>query len=283
MYIYSPVFVLFILSIFVTISKHLLISLSVLYKIEVPPKIMGNLYKFQMEIQMNFTIAVCDDNQEDGSYIASAINEWAKEENHSVHIDVFPSGESLLFQYEDTKYQILLLDIEMGGMSGLEVARRVRGEEGRAEIIFITSHFEFSGEGYEVDALHYLVKPVSREKLKAVLTKAAQRLSLAPPSLVIVCNNETIKLYESDILYIESFLHYISIHTASCEYRIKANISAFKERLSDDFYQIHRSYLASLKHIVKISRTAVWMDNGIQLPLARGKYDSVNLAFIKQN
>lgn len=70
-------------------------------------------------------------------------------------------------------FDILLLDVEMSGMSGLELARRLRADGDHAQLAFITSHFEFVGEGYEVEALNYLMKPVTREKLFAVLSRAA--------------------------------------------------------------------------------------------------------------
>lgn len=158
-----------------------------------------------------------------------------------------------LFAYEDDKaYDILLLDVEMGETSGLQLARRVREHGSRAEILFVTSHFEFAGEGYEVDALHYLVKPVEEGKLMEVLSKAAGRLLTEPPSIVITCEGETVKLYEQDIRYMESFGHYIVIHTGDGSYKIKENISAFAEKLSDAFFRTHRSYLVSLQHIMML-------------------------------
>ena len=196
---------------------------------------------------------------------------------------MFASAEAFLFEYEEDKaYDILLLDVEMKNMNGIELAKRIRKDNNRAEIIFITSHFEFVGEGYEVDALHYLIKPISVEKLTQVLTKAAEKLSVEPPSVVISCEGETVKLYESDILYVESFLHYIVIHTKDNEYKIKENISVFENKVSDVFYRIHRSYLVSLKYITRISRTSVNIGN-TELPLSRGKYDNINRAFIEHN
>ena len=67
------------------------------------------------------------------------------------------------------------------------------------------------------------------------------------------------------------------------EYKIKANISTFAQKLSEDFYQTHRSYLVSLKHMMRISRDSVTLDNGGQVPLARGKYDQINRAYIERN
>ncbi|MDE6971196.1 MAG: LytTR family DNA-binding domain-containing protein [Eubacterium sp.] len=231
-----------------------------------------------------YTIAICDDINKDTQYLASVVQSWAQEQKVSVNIEMFPSAESFLFHYDEKKdYDILLLDVEMKNISGIELAKQIRSMDHRVEIIFTTSHFELSGEGYEVDALHYLIKPIAETKLMEVLSKAARKLSVEPPSLVIVCNGETVKILEPDILYIESFRHYVVVHTQSTEYKLKENLSALKGKLSSDFYQTHRSYLVSLKHIRKISRTAVWLDCGAEIPLARGKYDDVNRAFIARN
>lgn len=232
---------------------------------------------------MKYRIAICDDEQNQIEYITSIVTSWSNHKGHSCEIRTFASAEAFLFEYEEDKaYDILLLDVEMKNMNGIELAKRIRKDNNRAEIIFITSHFEFVGEGYEVDALHYLIKPISVEKLTQVLTKAAEKLSVEPPSVVISCEGETVKLYESDILYVESFLHYIVIHTKDNEYKIKENISVFENNVSDVFYRIHRSYLVSLKYITRISRTSVNIGN-TELPLSRGKYDNINRAFIEHN
>jgi len=228
---------------------------------------------------MKYRIAICDDEQNQIEYITSIVASWSAHEGHSCEIRTFASAEAFLFEYEEDKaYDILLLDVEMKNMNGIELAKRIRKDNNLAEIIFITSHFEFVGEGYEVDALHYLIKPISAEKLTQVLTKAAEKLSVEPPSVVISCEGETVKLYEADILYVESFRHYIYIK----EYKIKENMSVFENRVSDYFYRIHRSYLVSLKYITRISRTSVSIGN-TELPLSRGKYDDINRAFIQHN
>ncbi|HBA50322.1 MAG TPA: DNA-binding response regulator [Lachnospiraceae bacterium] len=233
---------------------------------------------------MTYHIAICDDDEAQLESLHTQISSWSRHSGYPCEIHCFPSAEAFLFAYEDDKTcDILLLDIEMNGISGISLAKRIRRERHRTEIIFITSHFEFISEGYEVDALHYLTKPVPEEKLAAVLDRAAERLGQEPSYVIIACEGETVKLYEKDILYVESFLHYISIHTTKKEYRIKENISGFEEKLSADFFRIHRSYLVSLKYIIRISRSVVTLAGNVELPLARGKYDEINRAFIAQN
>ena len=232
---------------------------------------------------MKYKIAICDDDQSQIEDITSIVVSWSSHEGHNCEIRTFASAEAFLFEYEEDKaYDILLLDVEMKNMNGIDLAKRIRKDNNRVEIIFITSHFEFVGEGYEVDALHYLIKPVSTEKLTQVLTKAGEKLAIESLWVVIAYEGETVKLYETDIFYVEAFLHYIVIHTKDKEYKIKENISVFESKVSDDFYRIHRSYLVSLKHITRISRTSVNIGN-TELPLSRGKYDDINRAFIEHN
>ncbi len=233
---------------------------------------------------MQYKIAVVDDVAADRETISDMVNRWAETSGNRVTISPFPSAESFLFDLEDhPDYSILLLDVEMRDLSGIDLAKRLRADRSRAEIVFITSHFEFIAEGYEVDALHYLVKPVAQEKLFAVLDKAAERLAVEPASLVVSCEGETVKLLERDILYAEAFAHYLEVHTRSRVYRLHENISTFAAKLSPDFYRPHRSYLINLQVVERISRTSVWLEGGIAIPLARGKYDDVNRRFIERN
>lgn len=233
---------------------------------------------------MKYKIAICDDEPAQIALLEAIVRRWAEDSCHACDIDTFSSAENFLFEHGDgALYDILLLDIEMKNLSGIDLAKVLRQKGCRGEIIFITSHFEFYGEGYEVDALHYLLKPIAADKLSAVLTKAAGRLTLAPPSVIFQADGETVKLWEADILYIEAFLHYIVIYTKTQEYKLKENLSFFADRLSADFYRPHRSYLISLKQVTRIGRTAVVLDDRIEIPLARGKYDDINRAFIERN
>lgn len=231
---------------------------------------------------MGYKIAICDDVENERKLLSTAVEQWSEQTNNKVNTETFPSAESFLFDYEEHKdYDILLLDVEMTGLSGIDLAKQIRKENKRVEIVFITSHFEFAGEGYEVDALHYLVKPIRREKLFEVLTKAVEVLKREPSYVVIECEGETIKLVQDEILYVESQLHYINICTKKKEYKMKRNLSSFEQELEEYFYRVHRSYLVNLKSVVRISRTSVMLSGNLEVPLARGKYDEINEAYIK--
>lgn len=163
-------------------------------------------------------VAICDDKENEIEYLKYAVEDWAKKEDILTNIETYASAESFLFQYEECKnYQILLLDVEMSGMSGIDLAKKIRQNQDNVEIIFITSHFEFIGAGYEVDALHYLVKPVKAGKMEEVLSKAKCKIEAGEPSIIIHYKGEVVKLYEKEILYLESLSHYVTIYTKGKE------------------------------------------------------------------
>ncbi len=231
---------------------------------------------------MYYRLAICDDEAAEAARLSALAEGWATAAQHTVNTATFPSAEALLMeQGSGGLFDILLLDVEMGGMDGITLAKQLRAAGCSAQIIFVTSHFEFAAEGYEVDALHYLTKPVSSERLAAVLTRAAEKLAAAPPTVLVRCEGETVLLAQRDILYAEAFLHYISIHTQDgSEYRIKESISAFAARVGEGFFKNHRSYLVNLAHVARIGRDRLTLADGRQLPLARGLYDAVNREFI---
>lgn len=123
-------------------------------------------------------IAICDDDRATADYIASQVSVWAMGQDEPVTADIFPSAEAFLFCYaEDKDYQLLLLDIEMGEQNGIDLAKTIRRENEEVQIAFITGYPDFMAQGYEVSALHYLMKPVSPEKLFALLDRAKRALA----------------------------------------------------------------------------------------------------------
>ena len=114
--------------------------------------------------------AVCDDRAEDAAFVGELLTEWGQARGQAVRWEAFPSAESFLFRYaEDKMFDLLVLDIEMGGMDGVSLAREVRRESEAVQIVFLTGYSDYIAEGYDVAALHYLMKPVDREKLFSVL------------------------------------------------------------------------------------------------------------------
>ena len=126
----------------------------------------------------DYKIAICDDTETDRNYIKDLVTHWAHISKQQADIHLFSSAEEFLFEYEEDKgYQILLLDIEMGKMDGVTMAKKLRETNDSTQIIFVTGYSDYIAEGYEVSALHYLMKPVKEDKLFRVLDRAVKKLS----------------------------------------------------------------------------------------------------------
>ena len=185
---------------------------------------------------MILKLAICDDEQNQIEYITSLVTLWSAKEGHSCEIRAFESAEAFLFEYEENNtYDILLLDIEMGTMNGVDLAKTIRLSNDTVQIVFITGFPDFIAEGYEVSALHYLMKPVSEEKLHAVLDKAAANLAKAEKRLCVTFDRQVDYVPLSQITYIEAQKQYVEIHTTENCYRMKSSLSEVESKL-DEFF-----------------------------------------------
>ena len=230
---------------------------------------------------MNCYIGICDDQAGDRDYVQRLAGEWAAARRVSVQIERFSSAESLLFRYAEQKdFDILLLDIEMGAMDGVSLARKIRTGNDTVQIVFITGFPDFMAEGYEVSALHYLLKPVQPEKLFATLDRAVAGMARRSRALLLPVDGETIRLPVDRILYAEAFSHDVAITTEEETLRVRLSISEVERMLGDGFVRCHRSYLAGLRHISKLSKTEVFLDNGTILPMSRSAAPLVTKAFV---
>ena len=230
---------------------------------------------------MALSIAVCDDNETDLQYITGMVNAWAMQERIPVSVRTFPSAEAFLFHYSENKdYDILLLDVEMGKINGIDLAKQIREQNSRVQIVFITGYPDFIAEGYEVSALHYLMKPVKPEKLGEVLGRAADLSQKGRPFLLVSSERETIRLFLDDIYYAESQGHYMLIHTQQTQYRVRMTVSGLLEKLDEGFYRCGRSFVVSLRHICRITKSEIFLENQVSLPLGRGQYDEINKTMI---
>lgn len=229
---------------------------------------------------MYYKIAICDDSDADRQYIAASADRWAVGAGHTVQIDTFVSAENFLFFYAGKKdYDILLLDIEMGGMDGVTMAKKLRQGNDTLQIIFITGYSDYISEGYEVAALHYLMKPVKEEKLCAVLDRAAEKFARNEKVLHLEQGGEMVRVPVWQIRYAEVSGNYVTIHAKS-DYTVKMTLGRLEEQLDERFYRVGRSAVINLTLISRVTRTELRLSDGTVLPVPRGAYDGINRAII---
>lgn len=231
---------------------------------------------------MNCTVAICDDAAADRDYLQTLVKRWAADRGHRVELTLYPSAESFLFRYaEDKDVQILLLDIEMGPMDGVSLARTLRKENDAVQIVFITGYSDYIADGYEVEALHYLMKPVKEEKLFAVLDRAVEKLHSNQRTLLLELPGEVVRLPVYQIRSAEVQGNYVTIHTKT-DCTVKMTLSELEAQLDDNFFRLGRSALVNLGCVARVSKTAVTLNDGTVLPLPRGAYERINRAIIQR-
>ena len=230
---------------------------------------------------MKYKIAICDDSDVDRQYILNIVNRWADAVGHIVHMETFSSAENFMFHYsQENDYDILLLDIEMGAMDGVTMAKQLRKNNDTLQIIFITGYSDYISEGYEVAALHYLIKPVKEEKLCTVLDRAAEKLSKNEKVLNFEISGEMIRVPIYQIRYAEVFGNYVTIHALS-DVTVKMTLGELEKQLDERFYRVGRSAIVNLTQINRVTKAEIKLNDGITVPIPRGAYDGVNQAIIR--
>ena len=233
---------------------------------------------------MDYSVAIVDDVLQDREYIAGLVYQWAQEKGHTVTLKTFPSSEAFLFAREESKKtEMLLLDIEMGAMSGVELAKELRQvqKDTMLQLVFITGFPDFIAEGYEVDALHYLIKPVVPAKLFSVLDKAVTNLAKVEKHLRVTYDRRMDFIPRSKIYYIEAQRQYVLIHAADGEYRMKTSLAETKGALDEYFFQCQRSFLVNLRHVTQVKNGCVILKNDIEVPIGRGMAEKIGKEIIK--
>lgn len=233
-------------------------------------------------------LAYCDDEEIQLEYMHELCEEWAAQAAEPLTYCGYRSAKEMLFENaESYPFDLLLLDIDMEEMSGMELARCIRKRDDAIPIIFLTNRREYVFEGYEVRALRYLLKPIDKEKLFPVLDGLCAASNQEKGYLIIPVAGEMIKLEQSDILYAEANGHYVTIHTAEEDYEIKKPIRELADEIShtasgkENFIFSHRSFLVNLAHIERVMRADCLLSDDSRIPVSRNCYKGVNEAFIR--
>jgi len=224
-------------------------------------------------------IAVCDDEERFRIQARDMIDKLAG--SIDVVVDAYEDGKKLLQAFDANPYDVLFLDIEMPVMDGITLAKRLRERSDKIYIVFLTGHVEYALEGYEVNALRYLTKPVQEDKLREVLRFIMDQ-STNKKQLMVKEDGESMLLNVSDIVYMESQDQYVMIYTTEGEHLIRYNIGDFEEQLKGDgFFRVHRGYLISLSKVKRLGKGDVLMeteDGEVNVPVSRSKVKSLKEA-----
>lgn len=236
-------------------------------------------------------IAICEDDQNQTAYLCTLAKRWAVRYGIPVTIRDYASAEQFLFERTENPIDdILLLDIQLGMMDGVSLAKTLRRNNDGLTIIFITATADYALDGYDIGALHYLTKPLDEKKFFNALTKAHTQTETAAP-LLVETNDGRIRIAPETIYYMEAFNHYVAIVTDGGTIKTGERLYALAQAVGineppsgtsgNGFTYCHRSYIVGLRHVKCIGKSELTLDNGTRLPVSRRIYHALNQAFIQ--
>ena len=226
-------------------------------------------------------IAICEDEKDQQELLEGYINEVFKSLSLQYKLDIFSSGEELLESYSKD-FDIVLLDIQLGEINGMDTARKIRFLDNKVEIIFITSLIEYALEGYEVRAYRYLVKPVKYENLKDNIISCIKEIEIKNKYIIVKEQGNQIKLDINEITYIEVQKENITIHTLAKTYKTKGTMSNFENDIDcSRFFRCHKSFLVNLDHVKSIKQYVAILETSEEVPVSRYRFKETKEKFFE--
>lgn len=224
-------------------------------------------------------IAICDDDINQQNAITLIIDNFYKSTNNNYEICAFNNGEQLLLSHK--KYDIYFLDIKMDKLNGIDVARRIRLVNEKAIIIFITGFKDYVFDAFDVEAFHYLLKPVNEDKLNEILHSIMIKFQKKDKFIIVKTNKQSNKIHLNDILYIESNQRKLKVHTTYDIIEYYYKLSDIEQELcNDNFFKCHKSYIVNLKHVQSYDSVSVTLKNSEKIYLSKHRLADFSKAFM---
>ena len=221
---------------------------------------------------MDLRIAITDDLNSEREKLSSAIiAPFSKVGLNVGNIDEYTSGEELLRQFSAGRYDLIFLDIYMGGMSGVETAKRIRTLDKNVMLVFVTTSNEFASESYDLNACYYLCKPFQADKVKAMLDRIGSdeidrmRSVKLPDGQNVILRN---------VIYIDCASHIVTIHCTDGESIVSRNSFAEIESIfcsHSYFYTSTKGVIVNFYEIAQQKSDLFIMSDGTHIPISRRK------------
>lgn len=226
-------------------------------------------------------IAVCDDEKIYRNHLKKLIATELDLCGLEYQFTEFSCGEDLLQSPAVAGLHILFLDIELPGQDGIAIAKKLREKKYEGEIIFITSHPDFVFQGYEVRALHYILKPCEKNKILSVLHTALEMQSRHHEKYYLIKRQgASIRLPLTSVKYFHSDKRMVRAVTLETEYVFYAKLSDLEKELPESFIRIHSRYLVNLQHIEELRGKEALIDGEV-LPVSRSCQSKLSIHFAK--
>ncbi len=223
-------------------------------------------------------IAIVEDETIFQTKLMDLIQFWNQGQGLSLNFQCFSSCEQFLAEFQHN-FSVIFMDIILPGENGMETAKQIRQKDADVPIIFVTSTLEYATEGYDLEALYYVLKPVKQADINKCMNRIAS-ITASNEYVVPLVSNQIGKFRYSDITYLESQKHYVIIYTRSGQFVCRKKISEAGAELPEIFVQCHRSIIVNINHVVLISRKELTLSTGATVPVSNSYQDDVTKKFI---
>ncbi len=211
-------------------------------------------------------IAICDDEKK----IQDDLSQQVKDLSENADIICYSEGKRLMEDIEERSFDIIMLDIDMPLMNGLDVAESIQKSAVKPLIIFVTSHDELVYDSLMLHPFGFVRKSHMDTELKKILKDAEEEVASREKHFFFHTASGDVKLRLEDILYFESDGNYIKVITAEEEYRFRETMQTLEMSLSSDgFIRIHKGFLLNSDSVKMIKSDAVILSNDEELPFGR--------------
>lgn len=226
-------------------------------------------------------LAIVDDEKTAVDLLKKYIKRFEEENKFDINVSVFYNPNDFLINYSND-YGLVLMDIEMPGLNGIETAKELRRIDNNVVLIFITNMMQYAINGYEVEAIDFVLKPLSYEDFVLKMQKALRYVSRNKDKKITINTQDSIiNLYISDIYYIEVNKHYLLYHTTNGVYTTRGVMKNIAETLEEyNFVRSNHCYLINLKYIQSINGNIVRV-SGKDLSISRNKKNELMMKFTK--
>lgn len=231
-------------------------------------------------------IAVCDDNIDELSNMVQLINQYRTSKNYSFDYAIFSNGFELISALEKgTRFNIYCLDIIMPGFNGIDVAKDIRIFDKTAQILFFTSSPEFALESYSVNAINYVLKPISKEKLFFTFDEILERINAekGEDAFIVKSNGGIQKILISNLVFAEVIGRNVLYHLRSG--KVIECIESFSSVCNNlmkygCFIKPHRSYLVNMQYVDAIENHQITLQTLSSIPIAQGKSKEIKVQYL---
>ena len=234
-------------------------------------------------------LALVDDLPYDLEYLQKLLSEYFSLIHEKLCVSLYSGGEEFLSVFCPGTFDAVFLDNLMDGINGIQTARRLRTIDSSIPIIFITTEESFALEGYTVQAMDYILKPVSRDRLSSVMNRLIGQKK-SRPVIEIKENRMTRYLNLDDVLYVRSVGHFLEIQTAAGSLRPYMSLESFLSLLQQlgeygesslglRFQNCCRGYVVCFDHVSSFTSLSFVMSDGSNVPISRPKYKEMKAAY----